>query len=62
LPEGLSEIYSHPAAADARDMRRGVRGYKYREELAALLSPRVRQALIDNGVTLARFSGASSKG
>jgi hopanoid biosynthesis associated protein HpnK len=62
LPEGLNEIYSHPATADARDMRRGVRGYKYREELAALLSPRVRQALIDNDITLARFSGLSAKG
>lgn len=62
LPEGLNEIYSHPATADARDMRRGVRGYKYREELAALLSPRVRQALIDNNITLARFSGTSLKG
>ncbi|MDB5396224.1 MAG: ChbG/HpnK family deacetylase [Rhodospirillales bacterium] len=62
LPEGLNEIYSHPATADAKDMRRGVRGYKYREELAALMSPRVRQALIANNVTLARFSGSLNKG
>ena len=31
------------------------------EELAALLSPRVRQALTDNQVTLVRFAGASPK-
>jgi hopanoid biosynthesis associated protein HpnK len=61
LPEGLNEIYSHPATADAGDMRRGVRGYQYREELAALMSPAVRQALTDNGVTLVRFSGSSPK-
>jgi hopanoid biosynthesis associated protein HpnK len=61
LPDGLNEIYSHPATADAGDMRRGVRGYQYREELEALVSPAVRQALIDNNVTLARFSGASPK-
>jgi hopanoid biosynthesis associated protein HpnK len=61
LPEGLNEIYSHPATADAGDMRRGVRGYQYREELAALMSPAVRQALINNEVTLVRFSGTSPK-
>jgi hopanoid biosynthesis associated protein HpnK len=61
LPEGLNELYSHPATADAKDMRRGVPGYEYREELAALMSPRVRQALIDNNISLARFSGTSSK-
>ena len=43
------------------DIRRGVPHYKYREELAALLSPRVRQALTDNQVTLVRFAGASPK-
>jgi hopanoid biosynthesis associated protein HpnK len=62
LPDGLNEIYSHPATADAKDMRHGVRGYKYREELAALMSPRVRQALIANNVTLARFSGSVEQG
>jgi len=61
LPDGLNELYCHPANADASEIRRGVAGYKYREELAALLSPRVRQALIDNDVTLVRFAGASPK-
>jgi hypothetical protein len=61
LPKGLNELYSHPATKGVADMRHGSPGYKYREELAALLSPKVRQALIDNGVTLARFTGSSSK-
>jgi len=61
LPEGLNELYSHPANADAADIKRGVPHYKYREELAALLSPLVRQALIDNQVTLVRFAGSSPK-
>jgi hopanoid biosynthesis associated protein HpnK len=61
LPDGLNELYCHPANADASEIRRGVAGYKYREELAALLSPRVRQALNDNDVTLVRFAGASPK-
>ncbi len=61
LPEGLNELYCHPANADAAQIRRGVAGYRYREELAALLSPKVRQALTDNRVTLVRFAGASPK-
>jgi len=61
LPEGLNELYCHPAAGDAEAIEGGVPGYQYREELAALLSPGVRQALADNGVTLVRFAGASPK-
>src|SRR3569623_371064 len=61
LPEGLNELYCHPAAGDAEAIEGGVPGYEYREELAALLSPGVTQALTDNGVTLERFAGASPK-
>jgi hopanoid biosynthesis associated protein HpnK len=61
LPEGLNELYCHPANADAAELEHGVPGYLYREELGALLSPRVRQALNDNAVTLVRFAGASPK-
>lgn len=62
LPEGLNELYSHPATAGAGDMAHGVPGYLYREELAALMSPRVRQALVDNDIILARFAGTSVRG
>jgi hopanoid biosynthesis associated protein HpnK len=62
LPEGLNELYSHPAAAaDPTEMQNSAPDYLYRDELSALLSPRVRQALIDNNVTLVRFAGASPK-
>lgn len=61
LPDGLNELYSHPATTEAAEIDHGAAGYRYREELAALLSPRVRQALVDNGVTLVRFAGASPK-
>jgi hopanoid biosynthesis associated protein HpnK len=61
LPDGLNEIYAHPANADAAEIEGGVLGYKYREEMAALLSPRVRLALIDNDVSLVRFAGSSPK-
>ncbi len=58
LPEGLNELYCHPSMKDAADMKRGVPGYQYREELVALLSPEVRQALADNDITLTRFAGS----
>ena len=58
LPDGLTEIYTHPAAADAADMPHAVATYKYREELAALLSPKVRAAIEAGGITLTRYSRA----
>ncbi|HEX4504896.1 MAG TPA: hopanoid biosynthesis-associated protein HpnK, partial [Alphaproteobacteria bacterium] len=61
LPEGLNELYCHPATADAEAIDGGAPGYMYREELAALLSPGVRRALTDNNVTLVRFAGSSPK-
>ena len=52
LPEGLSEIYLHPAtgpyAGSAPD-------YGYREELAALLSPQAAAACRDAAVQLGGF-------
>jgi hopanoid biosynthesis associated protein HpnK len=61
LPDGLNELYCHPATRDAEEIEGGAAGYRYREELAALLSHHVRQALMDNKVTLVRFAGASPK-
>ncbi len=58
LPAGLSEIYTHPATRDGMHMPHAAPGYQYREELKALLSPKVRQALIDNNVILTRYSAA----
>ncbi|MBV1796300.1 hopanoid biosynthesis-associated protein HpnK [Siccirubricoccus sp. G192] len=42
LPPGRTEIYLHPATAGG--FPGGAPGYRYPEELAALLDPRVRQA------------------
>lgn len=58
LPDGLTEIYTHPATADAAAMPHAVATYKYREELAALLSPRLRAAIEARGITLTRYSRA----
>ena len=54
LPEGVTEIYCHPAIADTFAGR--APGYRYRDELAALLARRTAQAIRDNDVRLATYS------
>lgn len=43
LPDGLSEVYLHPAVRD--DVASSAAGYRHTDELAALLSRRVRDAI-----------------
>jgi hopanoid biosynthesis associated protein HpnK len=43
LPSGLSELYLHPALHDG--LTAGMADYRHADELAALLSPRVRSAI-----------------
>lgn len=43
LPAGCTEVYLHPATADG--IAGGAPGYRYRDELAALVDPRVRAAV-----------------
>jgi hopanoid biosynthesis associated protein HpnK len=45
LPAGVTEIYLHPGLVSGADVAPSMRGYRHAEELAALLSPRVRAAL-----------------
>ena len=54
LPPGTTEIYAHPAAADAYPG--SAPGYAYRAELAALVSPAIRVRIAERGVRLARFA------
>jgi chitin disaccharide deacetylase len=51
LPEGVSEIYGHPACGEASL----VPGYRHAEELAALVSPAVRRRIAELGISLARY-------
>jgi hopanoid biosynthesis associated protein HpnK len=60
LPAGVSELYAHPATATAEEMPHAAPGYRYRDELAALTSPAVKTALVENGVSLTRFSALAS--
>jgi hopanoid biosynthesis associated protein HpnK len=45
LPAGVTEIYLHPALASGAEVAPSMAGYRHADELAALLSPRVRAAL-----------------
>ncbi len=53
LPAGITEIYLHPATRSGNSIASSMAGYRHADELAALLSPRVRAAVsaaeIDRG-------------
>ncbi|MGH8182615.1 MAG: hopanoid biosynthesis-associated protein HpnK, partial [Rhodanobacteraceae bacterium] len=53
LPEGVSESYLHPATGDEASIH--VPGYRRSDELAALLSPRVRKAVAERCVACRGF-------
>ena len=54
LPPGLSEIYLHPAD-HPEPINASMRGYRPQDELQALLSPPVRRAVEEAGVTLGGY-------
>lgn len=53
LPDGLSEIYMHPATGPYPG---SAPGYQYRAELEALIDPSVVRAVAGQGVALGGFS------
>jgi hypothetical protein len=53
LPEGISEIYLHPATGAYAG---SAPGYRYREELQALVSPEILRACRDGAVRLGGFA------
>jgi len=54
LPEGLTEIYTHPATDDHYPSH--APGYAYRTELAALTDPLAREAISRDRVALGSFT------
>jgi chitin disaccharide deacetylase len=56
LPEGVTEIYSHPATSSA--FAGAAPGYRHEEELAALSSPELRRQIAEAGVMSGGFSDA----
>jgi chitin disaccharide deacetylase len=50
LPDGVTELFFHPAVAPFAGADRGSEGFAWREELEALTSPRIRAALAENAI------------
>lgn len=60
LPEGVTEIYLHPAVESGAVIAASMDGYRHADELAALLSPRVRSAVTACGAQTGGFRRLSA--
>jgi hopanoid biosynthesis associated protein HpnK len=62
LPAGLSEIHCHPATRRCPELDKNMPSYAHAAELAALVDPAIRAALVKAGVrSLSGFGGVSSE-
>jgi len=57
LQDGVTEIYFHPADTNGTEPDTAIPGYRHTDELAALLSPRVREKIAALGITLRNYRG-----
>ena len=60
LPEGVSEIYFHPATALTPKLARTMPSYRHADELAALLSPEVKRLIAAHGIERTSFTDLAS--
>jgi hopanoid biosynthesis associated protein HpnK len=60
LPMGLNEIYFHPAAGRNPLLDRLMPGYDHEGEMAALLSPALREAVRQHGIEATTYATALS--
>lgn len=58
LPPGITEIYLHPATRSGAAIAASMSHYRHADELAALLSPRVRAAVAAADVGLGGYADA----
>jgi len=56
LPQGVSEIYFHPATARSAALSATMPGYRHEEELAALLSSAAKSQIANLGIRLGGYS------
>jgi chitin disaccharide deacetylase len=54
LPDRITEIYSHPATTDS--FAGATSGYRYRDELAALIAPDIKELVHATGAQVGGFS------
>jgi hopanoid biosynthesis associated protein HpnK len=62
LPDGVSELYCHPAERPPAGLASHQPGYDNAGELAALTSPAVRRCIRDAGVELTDYPGLAAGG
>jgi hopanoid biosynthesis associated protein HpnK len=60
LPPGVTEIYLHPAVRSGSAIAESMSEYRHADELAALLSPRVRAAIAAGGFGHGGYADAVS--
>jgi chitin disaccharide deacetylase len=56
LPDGVSEVYLHPAAERTPALLAAMPGYRQQEEFAALLSPSLRSSTAELGIGLVSYT------
>ncbi len=56
LPEGVTEIYFHPATRRCAELDRTMPDYQHEQEFKALISPAVREAIAASGFQRIAFS------
>jgi len=56
LPDGVSEIYFHPAAERTPALVAAMPGYRHTEELAALTSPAIRTSIAERAIGVINYS------
>jgi hopanoid biosynthesis associated protein HpnK len=59
LPPGITEIYLHPAVQSGPVIAESMTRYRHADELAALLSPRVRAAIAAGGFGYGGYTDAA---
>jgi hypothetical protein len=57
LQDGLTEVYFHPGILPDAEITRCMPDYRHEEELAAIVSPVVRQKLRDLQITVQNYRG-----
>jgi hypothetical protein len=62
LPAGVSEVYCHPATERTPELAAAMPGYRNAEELAALLSPRVKRRIEELGIDLVSYGDLAAPG
>jgi hypothetical protein len=62
LPEGISELYFHPAVEQSPALAAAMPGYRNREELEALTSTAMRRRIDELGIALTTYSELAAPG